>query len=80
MLQVKPYLKAEICSRGAKMLSWDGTFATASQVDSGANIVVSALNELGHVLAYAAVTSELWGNVRPMFFRVSVVDYHSFVW
>ena len=68
MVQVKPYLEAEMCSRGAKVLSWDGTFATASQVDREAKVVVSALNELGHVLVYAAVTSEKWTSVLHMFF------------
>ncbi|CAM9793203.1 unnamed protein product, partial [Laminaria digitata] len=65
--QVKPYLEADVRSRGAKVITWDGTFASASQVDSEAKVVVSVLNELGHVLAYAAVTSEKWANLLPLF-------------
>lgn len=67
VLQVKPFLDAEMSSRSAKALSWDGTFAAVGQVDSEAKVLVSVLNETGHVLSYAAVASEKWANVLPMF-------------
>lgn len=54
-------------SRGAKVLSWDGTFAVAKRVSNGANVLVFLLNENSHVVSYAAVESEKWANVLPMF-------------
>lgn len=54
-------------SRGAKILSWDGTFATAKRVMNSANVLVCLLNEHSHVVSYAAVPSEKWEHVLPMF-------------
>ncbi|CAN0182054.1 unnamed protein product [Scytosiphon promiscuus] len=65
--EVKPFLHREMCSRSCQVLAWDGTFASATQVTSAAKVLVSLLNETGHVLAYAAVPSESWAHVLPMF-------------
>lgn len=64
---MKPFLEGELCSRGAKVLSWDGTFASARQVNTEAKVLDFVLNETGHVIAYAAVPSEKWTHVLPMF-------------
>lgn len=65
--QVKPYLEAEMCSRGAKVIAWDGTWAAAKRVNSGAKVLVCLLNEHSHVVSYALVPSEKWCYVLPMF-------------
>lgn len=65
--QVKPFLEAELRSRGAKVLTWDGTFAIARQVNSEAKVLDFVLNETGHVVAYATAQSEKWPHVLPMF-------------
>lgn len=49
------------------MIAWDGTFAAAKRVNSGANVLVCLLNENSHVVSYAAVPSEKWSHVLPMF-------------
>lgn len=53
--------------RGAKVISWDGTFATAKRVRNSARVLVCLLNENAHVVSYAAVPSEKWAHVLPMF-------------
>lgn len=65
--KVKPYLEAEMRSRGAKVIAWDGTWATAKRVNSGAKVLVCMLNENSHVVSYALVPSEKWSHVLPMF-------------
>lgn len=65
--QVKPYLHAEMCSRGAKIIAWDGTFAAAKRVSNSARVLVSTLNETSHVIGYGAVPSEKWAHVMPLF-------------
>lgn len=65
--QVKPYLHGEMCSRGAKVIAWDGTFAEAKRVNDDANVLIILLNEHSHVLGYASATSEKWAHVLPLF-------------
>ncbi|CAN0246144.1 unnamed protein product, partial [Ectocarpus sp. 13 AM-2016] len=64
--EVKADLKGEMRSRGAKVISWDGTFATAKRVKGGANVLICLLNEHSHVVSYVMAPSEKWTHVLPM--------------